>query len=108
MQGLWQVGQGNRISKGDHMTRTKKLKLAFGDRLEVVWRDTSGGAAWHSLHEELPEPPFVEQMGYFLKANKDTIYLCQGIPNGKDAGECMILGPSAIPQGCVVSIKRLK
>jgi len=82
----------------------------YGKLILVTWRDTSGSAAWHSLHESLPEPPIIRQAGFFIASNKDTLYMCQGLPtDGVElAPDCQILAPTAIPLGCIVSIKEIK
>jgi len=93
-----------------HSKKSKKQPLEFGTRLEIAWRDTTGNGSWHSLSDAMPEPPVVSQLGYFLGENKDTIYLAQGLPNMDGCSMCegQVLGPTAIPRGCVVNIKRMK
>ena len=90
---------------------TKKQKaFEFGARIEVSWRDTSGSGAWHSLDDAMPEPPTVSQLGYFVGLSEDTLYLCQGLPNMGQCSACegQVLGPTAIPLGCLLNIKEVR
>ena len=89
---------------------TKKQKFQMGEPILVTWRDTSGAASWASLHEPLPEPPHVDQLGFYISSDKDTLYICQGLPftsNPEDSG-CQILAPTSVPMGCVVEIRRMR
>jgi hypothetical protein len=89
------------------VSKLKKQKgFQFGDRVEVTWRDTTGHGGWMSLHEGPLEPVTVTQLGYFMRQDKHTLHICQGVPDASEG--CQVVAPTAIPAGCVVSVKRMK
>jgi hypothetical protein len=84
--------------------KVKKNKIDFGDPVEVTWEDSTGFGAWSSLHEDPPEPVVVHQLGYFLGKTKRVVHIASGLPEQ----DCQALNLSAIPTGCVTSIKKVK
>lgn len=84
----------------------KALKgLKFADGVIVTWMDAGGSGGWSSLHEMPADPITVKQLGYYLRHDSKGLHLAQGIPQGED---CVVLGPSVIPIGCITDVKKVK
>jgi hypothetical protein len=85
-------------------SKKKVDKIQPGDAVLVVWSDVTGSGAWSSLHEEPIQPVTVRQVGFFLQKDKHTLHIAQGLP----LEDCQVLGLTALPVGCILSLKKIK
>lgn len=81
------------------------MKLKLNDRIEVEWDDTYSTCNWHS-NASANNFPTVQCriIGYFLNQNKKVLRLSHTIQTGNFTDRDV----SAIPQGCITKIRRLK
>lgn len=81
------------------------MKLKLNDIIEVLWDDTYSTCNWHT-NASASNFPLVQckSVGYFLNQNKKALRLSHTIQTDKFTDRDI----SAIPQGCITKIRRLK
>lgn len=81
------------------------VKLKFNQSIEVEWNDTFSTCNWHTDASASNFPIVLcKSVGYFLNQDKKVLRLSHTIQSGNFTDRDV----TAIPQGCITKIRRLK
>lgn len=81
------------------------MKLKLNQIIEVEWDDTYSTCNWHTNASASNFPTVkCKSIGYFLGQNKKVLRLSHTIQTGDFTDRDV----SAIPQGCITKIRKLK
>lgn len=83
----------------------KENKYELNDKLEIFWVDAYSNTDWQSLESASKRPKEVDckTMGYFIKADKDLLYISHSIGTKENTTRDVM----TIPIGTIKKIQEL-